>query len=94
MKINWRWSAVEDVENARHYIDQFNPTAATRVFEAIRTAVWGLASSPESGHPGRVEGTREFVVPQTPYLIAYTVVADQLVILGIFHHAQNWPDAF
>jgi toxin ParE1/3/4 len=94
MKINWRWSAVEDIENARHYIGQFNPTAATRVLDTIRANVLRLAGSPESGHPGRVEGTREFVVPHTPYLIAYTVIADQLIILAILHHAQNWPDAF
>ncbi len=94
MEIIWRPSAVEDIEHARHSIAQFNPTAATRVFGAIRTTVRALAGSPESGRPGRVAGTREFLAPRTPYLIAYTVIDDQLVVLAVLHHAQQWPEAF
>ncbi len=91
MEIIWRPSAVEDIEHARRYIAQFNPKAATRIFEAIRAAVRAVAGSPESGRLGRVEGTRELVVPRTPYLIAYTVIGNQLTILAVLHHGQDWP---
>jgi len=41
-----------------------------------------------------VEGTRELVVPRTPYLVAYTVIDRQVVILAVLHHAREWPEAF
>jgi len=91
MEIIWRPSAVEDIEVARRYIAQFNPGAAARVFAAIRASVRTLADFPQRGRLGRVEGTRELVVPHTPYLIAYTVIGQQLVILAVLHHAREWP---
>jgi addiction module RelE/StbE family toxin len=94
MEIIWRPAAIEDLEHARHYIARFNPQAANRVFEAIRTSIRTLATLPQRGRPGRVEGTRELVVPRTPYLVAYAVIDDQLVILAVLHHARAWPEAF
>jgi toxin ParE1/3/4 len=89
MEIIWRPSAVEDIELARRYIAEFNPKAAARVFVAIRASVRTLADFPQRGRLGRVEGTRELVVPHTPYLIAYTVIGQQLVILAVLHHARE-----
>ncbi len=94
MKIIWRPSAVEDIEHARQYIAQFNPAAAARIFAAIRASVRTLARLPQRGRPGRVEGTRELVVPRTPYLVAYTVIDRDVVILAVLHHAREWPEAF
>jgi len=94
MEIIWRPSAIEDIEHARRYITQFNPKAAARIFQAIRASVRTLANLPERGRPGRVEGTRELVVPRTPYLVAYSVIDQQLVILAVLHHAREWPGAF
>ena len=91
MKIIWRPSAVAD---ARQYIAQFNPTEAGRIFAAIRASVRTLARLPQRGRPGRVEGTRELVVPRTHYRVAYTVIDQQLVILAVLHHARAWPEAF
>jgi toxin ParE1/3/4 len=45
-----------------------NPTAANRMIERIRAAVTHLAASPALGRSGRVAGTRELVIPHTPYL--------------------------
>jgi addiction module RelE/StbE family toxin len=91
MEIFWRPSAVEDIEPARHYIAQFNPGAAVRIFAALCASVRTLADFPQRGRLGRVEGTRELVVPRTPCLIAYTVIGQQLVILAVLHHAREWP---
>jgi plasmid stabilization system protein ParE len=32
------------------------------------------------------------VVPHTPYLVVYTVIGQQLVILAVLHHARDWPE--
>lgn len=94
MEITWRPAAVDDIENARTYIAVHDPQAAARIVRAVLAAVQRLADRPLLGRPGRVEGTRELVVPRTPYLVAYAAVGDQLVILAILHGAQEWPESF
>jgi len=94
MEIVWRGSALEDLESARQHIAAENPRAARRVMELILTAVSRLPANPEIGRPGRVGGTRELVVSRTPYLVAYAVLGDELVILDVLHGAQEWPDTF
>jgi len=32
-----------------------------------------LIETPEIGRPGRIEGTRELVIPRTPYIAAYRI---------------------
>lgn len=94
MQIIWRKAARDDLTEARRYIAQHNPRAAAHIFHAIRTAVRRLADSPHLGRSGRVEGTRELVVARIPYLVAYAVIGDQLVVLAVLHHAQDWPPGF
>lgn len=80
--------------SAREYIERHDQKAAARVIAAIRGAVQQIASSPHLGRPGRVERTRELVIPHTPYIVAYTVVGGQMVILAILHGAEEWPEGF
>lgn len=94
MEIIWRRIAREDLEEAQLYIAQFDPEAAARVRDAIIVAVERLAEFPEAGRPGRVEDTREWIVSQTPYIVAYTVFDDTLIVLSILHGARDWPDRF
>jgi len=94
MEIIWRPIAIEDVEEARRYIARDNPAAADRVVLAIRSAVGRLGNFPHLGRPGRVERTRELVVTGTPYIVAYAVVNEQLMILSVVHGARNWPESF
>jgi addiction module RelE/StbE family toxin len=82
MEIVWRPSALDDLEQGRHYIAEHNPRAAERLWARILNAVERLAARPGLGRPGRVEGTRELVVPRTPYIVAYTVIGDQVMILS------------
>lgn len=61
--------------------------------DAIEAAVARLADHPQSGRPGRALGTRELVVPGTPYIVAYRVEQAAVVILRLLHGAQRWLDA-
>jgi hypothetical protein len=36
------------------------------------------------GHPGRVPGTRELVIPKTPFIVPYRVHNEMLEILGVY----------
>ncbi|MCP3417984.1 type II toxin-antitoxin system RelE/ParE family toxin [Bradyrhizobium brasilense] len=42
--------------------------------------------------PGRVAGTRELVIPRTPYVASYLVDGETVRILRVLHGAQMWPD--
>jgi len=53
------------------YIEQDSPRAAVIVDDRIREQIETLVRFPESGQPGRVEGTRELVIQRTPYIVAY-----------------------
>jgi len=94
MEIIWRQAALNDLEAIREFIAQDNPQAAARIRTTIRSAIERLAAYPNLGRAGRVEGTRELVIPDTPYIAAYRVVDDQLRILAIVHGSRQWPRRF
>jgi len=94
MDIVWREVAIDGLERARSYIAQHNPAAAVRIWQTIITAVGRLADRPNLGRPGRVEGTRELVVPRTRYIVVYAVLDGDVVVVAVQHTAQQWPDQF
>lgn len=68
--------------------------AARRVVERIQEAVEHLASQPSLGRQGRVPGTRELIVPGTPFIIPYRLKEETIEILDVLHAARRWPPAF
>jgi addiction module RelE/StbE family toxin len=91
MKLVWARYALDDRSNIFSYIETENPRAAVHVDEKIARAARRLLDFPESGRPGRVAGTRELVVPGTPYIAAYAVTSDRIRLLRVLHGAQTWP---
>jgi len=61
---------------------------------ALLAAVERLADLPSLGRPGRVAGTRELIVPGTPYVIPYRVRGGSLEVIAVFHGRQQWPKRF
>jgi plasmid stabilization system protein ParE len=45
-----------------------------------------------SGRSGRVPGTRELVISDTPFIAPYAIDRDRIVILAVYHGAQQWPE--
>jgi toxin ParE1/3/4 len=94
MEIIWRASALNDLEAVREFIMQGNPRAAARVLTSIRAAVGRLGRHPSLGRAGRVEGTRELIISNAPYIVAYRVVENQVRILAVIHTSRQWPRRF
>ena len=49
---------------------------------------------PYSGRIGRIDGTREAVVPRSPFIVVYELSERSVEILGIWHAARLWPESF
>jgi toxin ParE1/3/4 len=92
MEIRWLEDALADLTEIYRYIATDNPSAAARVVTRIQAAVRLLAGLPHRGRPGRWPGTRELIIPGTPYIVPYRVKGDLVEILRVFHGARRWPD--
>ncbi len=91
MRVKWLRTALANLNAEAEYISQDSPAAAARTVAAIMDAVELLKSYPAMGRPGRVSGTRELVVPGTPYIVPYRVRGDAVELLRVFHAARKWP---
>ena len=94
MLIEWSFWAIQDREQIFSWIELDDPLAALRIDEAVQSQVERLADFPESGRPGRVSGTRELLVVQTPYLVVYGFDGFRIRILRVLHGALRWPEDF
>ena len=92
MRLVWTRHALADRDAIFDRLESDSPRAAANVDDRIAAAVRRLLDFPESGRLGRVAGTRELVVPHTPFIAAYIVTAGRVRILRILHGAQVWPD--
>lgn len=92
MKIIWSRRAIKHLVHVRDYIAQDSPEAAGQVAQKILDAVDQLTQHPNFGRPGRLPGTRELVVSETPYIIPYRVRGNRVGMIAVFHGRQRWPD--
>jgi len=94
MKIKWVRLALTDLDEAAAFISQDNPEAVIRTAKRIRDAARMLSDHPDAGRAGRVHGTRELVIADTPFILPYRVVENTVQILRVLHGARKWPKRF
>ena len=94
MRVEWLRTALKNLNDEATYIALENPAAAADFVKAIFASVEHLAQFPAIGREGRLPGTREWVLPDRPYLIPYRVRHGQLQILRIFHTRRLPPSAW
>jgi toxin ParE1/3/4 len=94
MRLRWTPQARADLAEIVEYIARDDPATAERVYVRIFEAAALLLDQPGLGRPGRVDGTRELVVPRTPFIVPYRVRGDVVDILAVIRSSRQWPDAF
>ena len=94
MNVRYTRQALGHLADIRAYIAQDRPGAAAAVGVGIRAAVSHLVQFPEAGRSGRVDGTRELVVPRLPFIVAYRIKEKHIDVLAILHAARKWPSKF
>jgi toxin ParE1/3/4 len=94
VKVAWTKLASRQLGEIFDYISLDSEENALAVGRRIEVAIAILSRHPESGRPGRIAGTREFVVPETGFIIGYRVGAKGVRILRIQRDAKSWPLRF
>jgi addiction module RelE/StbE family toxin len=91
----WTDQAVGQLDQAHDYIALSNgEEVAGLITLRIVASIQQLDAFPMSGRPGRAPGTRELVISNTPFIAAYAVDRQRIVILALYHGAQRWPETF
>jgi toxin ParE1/3/4 len=95
MNILWSPEAIDDLTSLRAYIAEDDPAAARGVVLHIMHNIEQLLpDNPQMGRPGRVPGTRELVIPKTPFIVPYRLQRNVIQILRVYHGARRWPESF
>jgi toxin ParE1/3/4 len=91
-RLEWSAFAQSDRDAIFDYVEADSPRGAIAVDNRIQEQAETLAQFPNSGRPGRIEGTRELVISRTPYIVAYRITENTVRILRVLHGARRWPD--
>jgi toxin ParE1/3/4 len=94
VRVEWLRAALSNLNAEARYIARDSPATAERVVNMIVDATERLERHPSMGRPGRVTGTRELVVPGTPYIVPYRVRTGIVEIIRVFHAARRRPRHF
>jgi plasmid stabilization system protein ParE len=83
MTLLWSPESIHELLALRAHIAEHDPAAAKRVALHILYCVeYLLSENPKIGAPGRVPGTRELVIPKTPYIVPYRVRGTKIELLA------------
>lgn len=88
--VNWKQSAISDLEQIIDYIFERNPVVAIALEDEIVQTAERLVDMPYSGRQGRVSGTRERIFHPN-YMIVYQITSASIDILSILHSKREYP---
>ena len=94
MQVRWLAKALENLDDEAELIARDDPAAARAVVRRIRYAIYNLNANPALGRPGRIQGTRELLVPGTPYIVPYRIRPrpNRVEVLRVFHASRRLPE--
>ncbi len=93
LPIKWTESAWEDLDGISDYLlGEGVPFEAVEEYvKRIFKAPEHLATLPGAGKPGRMPGTREWLVKDTPYTLIYVEHGNTVHILRVMHGSRQFP---
>ena len=91
MRVRYTDTALRELDDIFAYIAKNNRAAAASVAGRVEGLIGQLAEFPDMAQETDVAGVRRFPLGRFPYLIYYTVEADEVVILHIRHGARRPP---
>ena len=94
MRVKWLERALFDLDDIEAFVSLDDPAAANGVVLKIVKSVSLMQEQPGMGRAGRISGTRELVIADTPYIVPYRVKDNAVQILRVYHTSRKWPDRF
>ena len=91
MTLAWRPRARADFRSQIAYVAERNPSAAVRLQDAVLHGLDLLDMFPSMGRITGRPDVRQFQISGAPYIVAYRVVDEGILILRLFHVAQDRP---
>ena len=94
LPIVWTESAAHDLESIADYLlGEGVPFADVEEYvQRIYAAPKHLATLPGAGKPGRLPGTREWLVKDAPYALIYAVRENKIRILRVMHGSRQFSE--
>lgn len=89
MRVVLTRQASADLENVLSYIAERNPAAAAGVAARIDRTLSIIGDFPRAGGLDQDTGAREWLVTGLPLLVVYTIQADYVDVIGIFHTSRD-----
>lgn len=89
VEIFWSPLARARLQEIREYVAKDKPAAAERLAIRIVAVIEALRNHPYLGRTGAEPGIRELVIGGTPYVALYRVGRKRVIILTIWHGAQQ-----
>ena len=92
MSLIWLPRAQRELRHVCSYVADDDPIAAQLITQRLVTAVAHLSDFPHAGLLGRVSGTRELVVGNTPYIVPYQIDGEDIIVLAVILSRRRWPE--
>lgn len=91
-KVEWTDGAEQDLENIlTYYLEEAGPRVASAIFLRIKEQVGSLKLFPLRCRPGRVSGTKEYVLHRLPYIAVVHIGDETVSVLSLIHTARKYP---
>jgi toxin ParE1/3/4 len=90
LRVIWRESALDDLDQIVVYIAQLDFDAAVRLQSLMESSAERLGDHPYMYRTGREIGTREAVVHPN-YILVYRVGTDVVEVVNILHSRRQYP---
>ena len=91
LKLVFTLRALNNLSEIVEYYEQKQNGLGTRFAAYHKQQTEILLTMPNVGRPGKVFGTREFVLQEFPYIAVYRVRKNYVQILLIYHQARKYP---
>jgi plasmid stabilization system protein ParE len=91
MRVRFTETAYGELGDIHSFLVQLNPIAARAAVARIESTARQIGMFPYMGRVKYRQNVRMFPVRRFPYLIFYTIEADEVVILSIRHAARRRP---
>jgi toxin ParE1/3/4 len=89
MRVRWQRRALADLKSFRAWLETIPNANADRAVQRIKDAAQRLGRLGDIGRPSKLPNTRELSVPSAPYVIAYQMREGFILIVAVYHTAQD-----